>query len=84
MVKTSGARKTTFMDVLARRKTRGYIEGSMYILRYPKKQETFARVSSYYEHFNIHSPNVIGHESLLYFAWVCLSKDVTHEILRVI
>ena len=43
LVGVSGAGKTTLMDVLAGRKTAGYIEGSISISGYPKKQETFAR-----------------------------------------
>ncbi len=84
LVGVSGAGKTTFMDVLAGRKTGGYIEGSIYISGYPKKQETFARVSGYCEQFDIHSPNVTVHESLLYSAWLRLSKDVSREVRRVI
>ncbi|KAF2320741.1 hypothetical protein GH714_030450 [Hevea brasiliensis] len=42
---SSGAGKTTLMDVLAGRKTGGYIEGNMTISGYPKRQETFARIS---------------------------------------
>ncbi|XVE52031.1 hypothetical protein DITRI_Ditri02bG0087600 [Diplodiscus trichospermus] len=38
----SGAGKTTLMDVLAGRKTGGYIEGDVRISGFPKKQETFA------------------------------------------
>ena len=34
----SGAGKTTLMDVLAGRKTAGYIKGSISISGYPKKQ----------------------------------------------
>ncbi|TYK06225.1 pleiotropic drug resistance protein 1-like [Cucumis melo var. makuwa] len=40
----SGVGKTTLMDVLAGRKTGGYIEGNIKISGYPKKQETFARI----------------------------------------
>ncbi|CBI36065.3 unnamed protein product, partial [Vitis vinifera] len=40
----SGAGKTTLMDVLAGRKTGGYIEGDIRISGFPKKQETFARI----------------------------------------
>ncbi|PKI71011.1 hypothetical protein CRG98_008592, partial [Punica granatum] len=43
----SGAGKTTLMDVLAGRKTGGYIEGDVRISGFPKKQETFARISGY-------------------------------------
>ncbi|XP_043699336.1 ABC transporter G family member 39-like isoform X1 [Telopea speciosissima] len=72
----SGAGKTTLMDVLAGRKTGGYIEGNITISGYPKKQETFARVSGYCEQNDIHSPCVTVHESLLYSAWLRLSTEV--------
>ncbi|KAL5071417.1 hypothetical protein RYX36_022304 [Vicia faba] len=74
----SGAGKTTLMDVLAGRKTRGYIEGSITISGYPKNQKTFARVAGYCEQFDIHSPNVTVYESLLYSAWLRLSPEVDH------
>ncbi|KAA8516691.1 hypothetical protein F0562_016803 [Nyssa sinensis] len=44
LVGVSGAGKTTLMDVLAGRKTGGYIEGSISISGYPKNQATFARM----------------------------------------
>ncbi|KAG8051402.1 hypothetical protein GUJ93_ZPchr0001g29855 [Zizania palustris] len=72
----SGAGKTTLMDVLAGRKTGGYIEGNISISGYPKKQETFARVSGYCEQNDIHSPQVTVYESLLFSAWLRLPKDV--------
>ncbi|THG15397.1 hypothetical protein TEA_013503 [Camellia sinensis var. sinensis] len=79
LVGVSGAGKTTLMDVLAGRKTGGYIEGNISISGYPKNQETFARVSGYCEQNDIHSPFVTVHESLLYSAWLRLSKDVKTE-----
>lgn len=79
LVGVSGAGKTTLMDVLAGRKTGGYIEGSISISGYPKNQETFARVSGYCEQNDIHSPNVTVYESLLYSAWLRLPKDVNAE-----
>ncbi|XP_020223726.1 pleiotropic drug resistance protein 1-like [Cajanus cajan] len=72
----SGAGKTTLMDVLAGRKTGGYIEGSIKISGYPKKQETFARISGYCEQNDIHSPHVTVYESLLYSAWLRLPSSV--------
>ncbi|GAV84106.1 ABC_tran domain-containing protein/ABC2_membrane domain-containing protein/PDR_assoc domain-containing protein, partial [Cephalotus follicularis] len=72
----SGAGKTTLMDVLAGRKTGGYIEGNITVSGYPKKQETFARVSGYCEQNDIHSPHVTVYESLLYSAWLRLSPEV--------
>ncbi|CAN4095920.1 unnamed protein product [Withania somnifera] len=72
----SGAGKTTLMDVLAGRKTGGYINGSIKISGYPKKQETFARISGYCEQNDIHSPYVTVYESLVYSAWLRLPLDV--------
>ncbi|KAM1175707.1 hypothetical protein ACFX19_028669 [Malus domestica] len=79
LVGVSGAGKTTLMDVLAGRKTGGYIEGSISISGYPKNQETFARVSGYCEQNDIHSPNVTVYESLVYSAWLRLAKEITKE-----
>ncbi|CAA0810665.1 ABC transporter G family member 39 [Striga hermonthica] len=76
LVGVSGAVKTTLMDVLAGRKTGGYIEGDISISGYPKNQLTSARVSGYCEQNDIHSPYVTVHESILYSAWLRLSADV--------
>ncbi|KAJ0008254.1 hypothetical protein Pint_29948 [Pistacia integerrima] len=72
----SGASKTTPMDVLAGRKTGGYIEGNITISGYLKKQETFARTLGYCEQNDIHSPHVTVYESLLYSAWLRLPLEV--------
>lgn len=72
----SGAGKTTLMDVLAGRKTGGYIEGAITISGHPKNQQTFARIAGYCEQFDIHSPNVTVYESLLYSAWLRLPREV--------
>ncbi|GLU14435.1 hypothetical protein SLE2022_310060 [Rubroshorea leprosula] len=75
----SGAGKTTLMDVLAGRKTGGYIEGDIRISGFPKKQETFARISGYCEQNDIHSPQVTIRESLIYSAFLRLPKEVSKE-----
>ncbi|KAJ9555193.1 hypothetical protein OSB04_009807 [Centaurea solstitialis] len=72
----SGAGKTTLMDVLAGRKTGGYIDGRISISGYPKKQETFARIAGYCEQTDIHSPHVTIYESLQYSAWLRLPPEV--------
>jgi ABC-type multidrug transport system ATPase subunit len=79
----TGAGKTTLMDVLAGRKTGGYIAGNITISGYPKKQETFARISGYCEQNDIHSPHVTVYESLLYSAWLRLSPDINAETQKV-
>lgn len=83
MMGVSGAGKTTLMDVLAGRKTGGYIEGSITISGYPKRQETFARISGYCEQNDIHSPNLTVHESLLFSSWLRLSADVDDKTRKV-
>ncbi|MBA0816128.1 hypothetical protein Gohar_000824 [Gossypium harknessii] len=75
----SGAGKTTLMDVLAGRKTGGYVEGTIKISGYPKKQETFARISGYCEQTDIHSPHVTVYESLVFSAWLRLPPEVNSE-----
>ncbi|KAB1199716.1 Pleiotropic drug resistance protein 2 [Morella rubra] len=85
LVGVSGAGKTTLMDVLAGRKTGGYIEGSIRISGYPKNQATFARVSGYCEQNDIHSPYVTVYESLVYSAWLRLASDVfVDEVMELV
>ncbi|GLT73000.1 hypothetical protein SLA2020_448900 [Shorea laevis] len=72
----SGAGKTTLLDVLAGRKNCGYLEGNVTVSGYPKRQETFARVSGYCEQNDIHSPLVTVYESLIYSAWLRLPTEV--------
>ncbi|KAL6900988.1 hypothetical protein ACP4OV_005664 [Aristida adscensionis] len=72
----TGAGKTTLLDVLAGRKTGGYIEGTIKIAGYPKKQETFSRISGYCEQSDIHSPNLTVYESLKFSAWLRLPSNV--------
>lgn len=79
----SGAGKTTLLDVLSGRKNSGYIEGSIRISGFPKKQETFARVSGYCEQNDIHSPYVTVYESLIYSAWLRLPSEVDSKTLEV-
>ena len=79
----TGAGKTTLMDVLAGRKTTGYVTGNITISGYPKKQETFARISGYCEQNDIHSPQVTVYEALLYSAWLRLSPEVDSKTRKV-
>ncbi|ERM97050.1 hypothetical protein AMTRI_Chr05g64100 [Amborella trichopoda] len=82
LVGVSGAGKTTLMDVLSGRKTGGHIEGTISISGYPKRQETFARISGYCEQNDIHSPCLTVHESLIYSAWLRLPSHVDLETQR--
>ncbi|XP_072954744.1 ABC transporter G family member 51 [Typha angustifolia] len=79
LVGSSGAGKTTLMDVLAGRKTGGYIEGDIKISGFEKDQRTFARISGYVEQNDIHSPEVTVEESLWFSSSLRLSKDISRE-----
>jgi ABC-type multidrug transport system ATPase subunit len=83
LVGVSGAGKTTLMDVLAGRKTGGYIEGEIRINGHPKKQETFARIAGYCEQDDIHSPQVTVFESLVFSASLRLSMDTESDKKKV-
>jgi len=83
LVGVSGAGKTTLMDVLAGRKTGGTIEGDVYISGFPKRQETFARISGYCEQNDVHSPCLTVVESLLFSACLRLPADIDSETQRV-
>lgn len=80
---SSGAGKTTLMDVLAGRKTGGYIEGEITISGFQKEQRTFARVSGYVEQNDIHSPQVTVMESLLFSAFLRLPAEINEKQRRV-
>lgn len=80
----SGAGKTTLMDVLAGRKTLGYTEGDIRISGFPKRQETFARISGYCEQYDVHSPQVTVYESLIYSAFPRLPKEYGEDEKMVI
>ncbi|KAI8539692.1 hypothetical protein RHMOL_Rhmol09G0202600 [Rhododendron molle] len=84
LVGVTGAGKTTLMDVLAGRKTGGYIEGCISISGFPKNQATFARISGYCEQNDIHSPHVTVHESIVYSAWLRLAPDVNKETRKLL
>ncbi|CAL4925934.1 unnamed protein product [Urochloa decumbens] len=75
----SGAGKTTLLDVLAGRKTGGYIEGDIRIGGYPKVQETLVRILGYCEQVDIHSPQLTVEESVAYSAWLRLPSNTDKE-----
>lgn len=76
LIGVSGAGKTTLMDVLAGRKTGGYVEGDIRISGFPKRQATFTRIAGYCEQNDIHSPQVTVFESLVYSAKLRLAQEI--------
>ncbi|KAL5806630.1 hypothetical protein ACOSQ4_029363 [Xanthoceras sorbifolium] len=92
LVGSSGAGKTTLMDVLAGRKIGGYIEGDIKISGYPKEQRTFARIAGYVEQNDIHSPQVTVEESFWFSSSLRLPigvskyqrKEFVEEVMRLV
>ncbi|KAK9836509.1 hypothetical protein WJX74_001987 [Apatococcus lobatus] len=78
---TSGAGKTTLMDVLAGRKTSGIIKGEIKLEGHDKEQGPFARVSGYVEQADVHSPATTILEAL-YFSACCRLMGVNQAQLR--
>jgi ATP-binding cassette subfamily G (WHITE) protein 2 (SNQ2) len=64
---SSGAGKTTLMDVLAQRKDSGRIEGSILVNGKPQSV-TFQRTTGYCEQNDIHEPTATVWESLVFAA----------------
>jgi ABC-type multidrug transport system ATPase subunit len=79
----TGAGKTTLLDVLAGRKTGGYIDGDIRVGGYPKIQQTFARISGYCEQTDVHSPQVTVGESVAYSAWLRLPTEIDSKTRKV-
>ncbi|KAI7983300.1 Pleiotropic drug resistance protein 3 [Camellia lanceoleosa] len=72
----SGVGKTTLINVLVGRKTSGTIEGDIRIGGFPKVQETFAWILGYCEQTDIHSPQIIVEESVVYSIWLRLHPEI--------
>ncbi|KAF0684230.1 Aste57867_23784 [Aphanomyces stellatus] len=79
---STGAGKTTLIDVIAGRKTVGKIDGAMFINGYPLDRKTFNRVSGYCEQTNVHEQTSTVREAFLFSAALRLPKDTT-ELERV-
>ena len=73
---SSGAGKTTLMDVIAGRKTTGSWTGQILIDGAPKVQSEFVRYAAYVEQFGVHSPAATVLESLKFSAELRLPRDI--------
>ncbi|KDO28882.1 hypothetical protein SPRG_05753 [Saprolegnia parasitica CBS 223.65] len=76
---SSGAGKTTFMDVLAGRKTGGRIAGDIYINGEPKNPATFSCIASYCEQMDIHSEKATIREALEFSAFLRLPQTFEYD-----
>lgn len=60
---SSGAGKTTLMDVLALRKTSGEIVGEISLNGFPQEEKSFRRCTGYVEQFDVQSPQLTIRET---------------------
>ncbi|EQC24809.1 hypothetical protein SDRG_17300 [Saprolegnia diclina VS20] len=73
---SSGAGKTTLMDVIAGRKTGGKIEGQILLNGYPATDLAVRRATGYCEQMDIHSEAATFREALQFSAMLRQSDDI--------
>ncbi|ETP46137.1 hypothetical protein F442_07571 [Phytophthora nicotianae P10297] len=76
---SSGAGKTTLMDVIAGRKTGGRIVGDIIVNGEPKNPANFSRITAYCEQMDIHSEAATIYEALVFSAKLRLPPNFTEE-----
>jgi ABC-type lipoprotein export system ATPase subunit len=77
---SSGAGKTTLMDVIAMRKSSGTVQGDVRLNGYPQEAVAFRRCSGYVEQFDVQTPQLTVRETVLFSARLRLdSKKVKAE-----
>ena len=74
----SGAGKSTLLDVLADRKTEGFVEGDLLFNGQPLPAD-FRRISSYVEQQDVLHPNLTPRELLYYTAELRLPQSMSTE-----
>jgi len=77
---SSGAGKTTLMDVIAGRKTAGTMQGEILLNGIPKEDKAFAALVGYCEQQDLHMGFATVRESLLFSATLRLPASVSKEI----
>ena len=76
---SSGAGKTTLMDVICGRKTEGVMDGEILVNGQPKVESAFRKLVGYCEQTDLHMPYYTVHESLMFSARLRLPREVTAE-----
>ena len=76
---SSGAGKTTLMDVLSLRKTSGEVTGDIKINGFPQEPDSFRRMTGYVEQFDEQSPQLTVRETVLFSASMRLSESIPDE-----
>mmetsp|Transcript_44322 Transcript_44322/g.70888 ORF Transcript_44322/g.70888 Transcript_44322/m.70888 type:complete len:1597 (-) Transcript_44322:46-4836(-) len=72
---SSGAGKTTLMDVLAGRKTTGTVTGEIYVNGRPQDPETFPKICGYVEQFGVHLEKSTVKEAIEFSAALRLGES---------
>lgn len=73
---SSGAGKTTLMDVLSLRKASGDVSGEIRINGFPQEADSFRRMSGYVEQFDTQSPQLTVRETVEFSAKMRLSDEI--------
>ncbi|CAK4124382.1 unnamed protein product [Aphanomyces euteiches] len=76
---STGAGKTTLMDVIAGRKTAGVIDGNMFVNGHLLDRKTFNGVSGYCEQTDMHEVTSTVREAFLFSAALRLPSETTRE-----
>ncbi|EQC40476.1 hypothetical protein SDRG_02369 [Saprolegnia diclina VS20] len=76
---SSGAGKTTLMDVIAGRKTGGKIEGNILLNGYPATDLAMRRATGYCEQMDIHSESATFREAFQFSAMLRQSDEIPTE-----
>jgi ABC-type multidrug transport system ATPase subunit len=76
---SSGAGKTTLMDVLSLRKTSGEITGDIRLNGFPQEAKSFRRCTGYVEQFDTQSPQLTVRETVEFSAKMRLDEAIPME-----
>ncbi|RQM21793.1 hypothetical protein B5M09_012019, partial [Aphanomyces astaci] len=76
---STGAGKTTLMDVIAGRKTTGTIEGDLFVNGHPLDRRTFTQVSGYCEQNDVHEETATIREAFHFSAALRLPSNTTQD-----
>lgn len=71
---SSGAGKTTLMDVIAMRKSSGTVHGDIRLNGYAQDETAFRRCSGYVEQFDMQTPQLTVRETVLFSARLRLDE----------
>lgn len=76
---TSGAGKTTLMDVIAMRKTTGTVAGDIRLNGFPQDETAFRRCSGYVEQFDVQTQQLTVRETVLFSARLRLDASTVER-----